>query len=292
MCYLEQFDAEKLLHLVAAERITFWYTDPAVLGLCLRSPLWSHTDFSSLRRIVWSGGRAPRPLVEKLTDLGVQLGTSWGMTETVGSITYTDDDADVTTLASSIGKADPTFDAAVMNADGHQVGGAEAGELCIRHPHLMAGYFNRDDATAAIDRDGWLHTGDLVERWPDGNFELVGRLSEMFKSGGENVHPREVEQVLEAHGWVDAAVVVARPDDLWGEVGHAYIIFSAEATALDIGDHPFKVIASLRDHLREHLARFKVPKTFEFVDAFPLLGSGKVDRRALKALNNVAARTR
>jgi acyl-CoA synthetase (AMP-forming)/AMP-acid ligase II len=292
VCYLEQFHAEQLLDLIAAEKITFWYTDPAVLGLCTRSSHWTRTDFSSLRRIVWSGGRAPRPLVEKLTELGVQLGTSWGMTETVGSITYTDDAADISTLASSIGRADPTFEAAVMNADGHLIDGAEAGELCIRHPHLMVGYFNRDDSTSAtIDGDGWLHTGDIVERWPDGNLELVGRLSEMFKSGGENVYPREVEQVLEAHDWVDAAVVVPRPDDIWGEVGHAYIICTAAVPQPDLHGNPNQLIAALRDYLREHVARFKVPKSFEFVDFLPLLGSGKVDRRTLKAQASAATTT-
>jgi acyl-CoA synthetase (AMP-forming)/AMP-acid ligase II len=135
----------------------------------------------------------------------------------------------------------------------------------------MIGYFRRPGATRqALDADGWLHTGDVVRLRPDGNLELVGRLSEMFKSGGENIYPREVEQVLETHPAVAAAAVVGRPHDLWGEVGHAYVVTRGAVTDDE-----------LRDHAREHLARYKVPKTFEVLPELPILPSGKVDRRAL-----------
>jgi acyl-CoA synthetase (AMP-forming)/AMP-acid ligase II len=135
----------------------------------------------------------------------------------------------------------------------------------------MIGYFGRPDATKkAIDADGWLHTGDLVLERPDGNLELVGRLSDMFKSGGENVQPREVEQALEAHPAVAAAVVVARSHAVWGEVGHAYVVAREPVN-----------VETLRAHARTHLARYKVPKTFEIVAELPILPSGKVDRRAL-----------
>jgi acyl-CoA synthetase (AMP-forming)/AMP-acid ligase II len=135
----------------------------------------------------------------------------------------------------------------------------------------MLGYFERPAATGeAVDADGWLHTADVVLVRGDGNLELVGRLSDMFKSGGENVYPREVEQVLEAHPGVAAAVVVPREDDLWGEVGHAYVVTGAPVSHDD-----------LRDHARTRLARYKVPKTFELVADLPILPSGKVDRRAL-----------
>jgi acyl-CoA synthetase (AMP-forming)/AMP-acid ligase II len=270
---LEQFDAEELLALIDHERITFWYTDPAILGLCTRSPAWSRTSFASLRRVVWSGGRAPLPLVRELRRLGVPLGTSWGMTETVGSVVYTDDDADDELLSATLGRPDPAYRVKVVRDDGGEAGPGETGELCVQGPYLMLGYFERPEATRqAVDGDGWLHTADLVRVRDDGNLELVGRLSDMFKSGGENIYPREVEQVLEAHASVAAAVVVPRPDDLWGEVGHAYVVAGAPVTA-----------DALRDHARAQLARYKVPKSMEFVPGLPILPSGKVDRRALAA---------
>jgi acyl-CoA synthetase (AMP-forming)/AMP-acid ligase II len=195
------------------------------------------------------------------------------MTETVGSATYTDDDADDEVLAATLGRPDPAYEVTIVGADGAPVRPGEPGELWVRNPHLMIGYFQRPDATrAAIDADGWLHTGDLVRAWPDGNLELVGRLSEMFKSGGENIYPREVERALETHPAVVAAAVVGRPHELWGEVGHAYVVVHGSVTEDE-----------LRDHARQHLARYKVPKMFELVPKLPILPSGKVDRRALSA---------
>jgi acyl-CoA synthetase (AMP-forming)/AMP-acid ligase II len=269
--FLEQFDAEALLALLERERITFWYTDPAVLGLCVRSPAWARTDFAALRRVVWSGGRAPLPLVRELRRLGVPLGTSWGMTETVGSVTYTDDDAGDETLSATLGRPDTGYEVRTVRDDGGEAGVGEIGELCVRSPHLMLGYFERPEATReAVDADGWLHTADVVLVRGDGNLELVGRLSDMFKSGGENVYPREVEQALESHAGVAAVVVVPRRDDLWGEVGHAYVVARTPVADDD-----------LREHARAHLARYKVPKTFELVADLPILPSGKVDRREL-----------
>jgi acyl-CoA synthetase (AMP-forming)/AMP-acid ligase II len=194
------------------------------------------------------------------------------MTETVGSVTYTDDDADDDTLASTLGRPDPAYETKIVTAGGDAVARpGETGELCVRSPHLMIEYFQKPEATSrTVDAEAWLHTGDLVTARPDGNLELVGRLSDMVKSGGENVYPREVEQVLEAHPHVVAAAVVARAHELWGEVGHAYVVVRQP-----VADE------ALREHARNHLARYKIPKQFEQVSELPLLPSGKVDRRTL-----------
>lgn len=273
--FQEQFDAEGMLALLPEEQISFWYTDPAILSLCTQSPKWATTDLTRVERICWSGGRAPLPLVETLTATGIQLNTSWGMTETVGSLTYTDDDASSAVLSATIGKLDDSFDGRVVSPDGSPVAPGETGELQVRGPHIVREYWHRPDATTeAFTLDGWFRTGDLVMPWEDGNLELVGRRSEMFKSGGENIYPREVEAALESHSAVSAAAVVARKDELWGEVGHAFIVLSSLVTEDD-----------LREHVRTQLARFKVPKAFAFLDAFPLLASGKVDRRALRELS-------
>jgi acyl-CoA synthetase (AMP-forming)/AMP-acid ligase II len=272
--FQDQFDADAMLELLATEAINFWYTDPAILSLCSRSVSWTTTDFSRIERICWSGGRAPLPLVEALIATDAKLSTSWGMTETVGSLTYTDDDATTDALSATIGKFDPAYEGRVVSLDGSPVGPGDTGELQVRGPHIVSEYWRRPDASReAFTADGWFRTGDLVVPWEDGNLELVGRRSEMFKSGGENIYPRELEAALESHPAVSAAAVVAREDDLWGEVGHAFVVLNAAVTE-----------DRLREHMRTQLARFKVPKSFSFLSGFPLLESGKVDRRALKEL--------
>ena len=138
----------------------------------------------------------------------------------------------------------------------------------------MLGYWRRPEATAAaIDADGWLHTGDVALLRPDGNFALRGRMSEMYKSGGENVYPREVEQVLEAHGAVALAAVLGVRDPLYGEVGHAYVIRRP-------GSDPTE--DELRAFCRERLVNFKVPKRIVVADALPMLPIGKIDKVALR----------
>lgn len=273
--YQEQFEADSLLALLAEEEIDVWYTDPAVLGLCSRSPRWGEAPLEKLTRICWSGGRASLPLVRELGERVGLRGTSWGMTETVGSLTYTDDGADDGVLSATIGRFDDAYPGRVVDEEGIEVGPGGAGELQVRGPHLMTSYWKRPEATAeSFTEDGWFRSGDLVMPWDDGNLELVGRRSEMIKSGGENIYPREVEQAMEEHPAVVAAALVAQPDDLWGEVGHAFVL----------SDGPPVEAEELREFLRERLARFKVPKEFSFVAELPLLESGKVDRRGLRAV--------
>jgi acyl-CoA synthetase (AMP-forming)/AMP-acid ligase II len=135
----------------------------------------------------------------------------------------------------------------------------------------MAGYWNRPEATArVIDAEGWLSTGDLGLMRPDGHLQLVGRLSEMFKTGGYNAYPREIEMCLEDHPAVRMAAVVAVPDAMFDEVGHAFVVADADTDPED-----------LRDHCRERLANYKVPKAVHLRTALPMLAIGKVDKKAL-----------
>ena len=271
--FQEQFQPEQMLRLIVEEKCNLWYTDPAVLSLCTRSPEWELTDLSRLDRICWSGGRAPLSLAEKVAGRVPRVGTSWGMTETVGSLTYTDDEASLEVLSSTIGRLSPEYEGRVVCDDGREAGRGETGELQVRGRHIVQSYWNMPEVTRkAFTEEGWFKTGDLVTVWDDGNLELVGRRSEMYKSGGENIYPAEVEAALEAHPAVSAAVVVSVPDELWGEVGYTFLIPHGEVS-----------VEELREHLRKHLARFKVPKVIEFIPEFPLMPNGKVDRRALKS---------
>jgi fatty-acyl-CoA synthase len=157
--------------------------------------------------------------------------------------------------------------------DGALAGPDQPGELVLRGPQVFAGYLGDPERTReAFTADGWLRTGDLAVRDADGAYRICGRRKEMYISGGENVFPAEVESVLADCPGVAEAVVVGVPDALWGEVGRAFVVRSAEN-----GVTPESVLA----HARQHLAGYKVPKAVEFLEHIPRLGSGKPDRRSL-----------
>jgi fatty-acyl-CoA synthase len=146
----------------------------------------------------------------------------------------------------------------------------EDGELLVRGPNVFPGYWRNPEATAETLRDGWLHTGDVVERDDEGYFYVKGRLKEMFISGGENVYPAEIESVLHEHPHVRDAAVVGVPDERWGEVGAAYVVLDGAVT----GDE-------LIELCRARLARFKVPKSVHVVDELPRNSLGKIQKSEL-----------
>ncbi|MBO9524176.1 MAG: AMP-binding protein [Nocardioidaceae bacterium] len=259
--FMDRFDPAGALRTVEAERLTHLYCIPTQLLAMVATPEWEHCDLSSLEWILWGGAAAPQSLLEKLARRVPRLGTSYSLTESVGSVTYTDEDAPLDVLSWSVGKVDPRYDVRVD----------ESGEILIRGDHITLGYFGREEATReAIDADGWLHTGDLARIEPDGNVRLVGRLKEMYKSGGYNVYPREVESALEEHPAVTLASVVGVPDERWGEIGVAFVV----AAGVDG--------AELEAYLRERLANYKIPKQIRIETELPKLPIGKVDKAALR----------
>ncbi len=271
--FMEKFDSRGVLRLIEEERISFWGAIPTMFLLATRTEEWKTADLSSLRRIIWSGAAAPAALVAELRELGVPLSTSYGMTETVGSVTYTADDDSDEVLTATIGKPDPRYEVRVARPDGSTCDTGEEGELLVRGDFIMSGYLNRPEATAETIRDGWLHTGDAAVANDSGNLRLVGRLSDMYKSGGYNVYCREVESVLESHPAVALAAVVGVPDPLYGEVGHAFLIPEDGA---EIDDE------SLKEHALQQLANYKIPKRFISEPELPRLAIGKVDKRELR----------
>jgi fatty-acyl-CoA synthase len=150
----------------------------------------------------------------------------------------------------------------------------EGDELQVRGPNVFPGYWRSPDATAAVLRDGWLHTGDIAEVDDEGCYRIRGRLKDMYISGGENVYPAEVEGVLHAHPAVAHAAVVGVPDDRWGEAGVAFVVAKEPVSE-----------EALLGHCRERLAKFKVPKRVRFVDALPMSAMNKVLKDELRALD-------
>jgi acyl-CoA synthetase (AMP-forming)/AMP-acid ligase II len=271
--FLEQFSSADCLHLIAAERVTLWAGVPTTFLLALRDPLFAHADLSSVEKIVWSGAAASAELVDALIGLGKWLGTSYGLTETVGSITYSAKHASRSSLIRQVGSPPPEYSVRIVDDAGRPVKAGEIGEIQVRGDFLMIGYWERPEATAeAFEPGDWFKTGDLAGWSADGNIELAARRKEVFKSGGYNVYPREVEQVMERYKGVHLAAVVAVPDPVFGNVGHAFVVPEPHATL---------IASELDQHARRHLANYKVPKSITVTLDLPMLPIGKIDKRTL-----------
>ncbi len=268
-------DAAASIELTVRERASWWISVPSVFQMQLALPDFERYDLSAVRLIVWEGAAMPAPIVRRLLEIAPGgLATNYSMTESTGAITVVPPTTDVDLLASTVGTPAHGVEVRIVGEDGRELPPGESGEIQARSPYNMLGYWNRPEETAAtLLPDGWLRTGDVGVQLPDGNYRIVGRLKEMFKSGGYNVYPREVENVLESHPAIELAAVVGRPDPLWQEVGVAYVIARSPVT-----------VEALEAHCRERLASYKVPKAIEIRDSLPLLPIGKVDKGALRAL--------
>jgi fatty-acyl-CoA synthase len=201
----------------------------------------------------------PVPLLDAWAERGVAIVQGYGLTEAAPNVLCLPPE-DARRKAGSAGRPYPYVECAL----------SREGELLVRGPNVFAGYWRDADATAAAFRDGWLATGDLAERDEDGDYWIRGRLKDLVVSGGENVYPAEIEGVLHEHPGVVEAAVIGVPDEKWGEVCSAYVVLSAP-----VGE------AELREHCRNRLARFKVPKHFHVVDELPRNSLGKVAKADL-----------
>jgi acyl-CoA synthetase (AMP-forming)/AMP-acid ligase II len=245
-----------------------------MLQLQLSHPDFPTTDLSSVELILWGGAAMPRDGIRELQKLGARLLTAYGMTETSAHATYSEEDADIDVLAESVGKPDSRIPCRIMTDLGEPTKVGETGELQFHGELMMLEYWKRPEATgAAFTQDGWLKTGDTGFWREDGNIQLVGRVSEMFKSGGYNVYPREVEIALEELPAVAMAAVISVPDELYQEVGHAYLLLEA---GQDVSED------ELRAFCRERLANYKVPKRFFPWRELPMLPVGKIDKQRLR----------
>lgn len=269
---LEHWTPEAVLELIETNRITFWWTQTTLLQLATQSPRWEETDLSSVRLIGFAGAPVNDRMLQRLRNTSIPLATGYGMTEVHGNCTYTDRDADLEVIRGTVGQPDPLFDVAVVSDEGTPNPVGIVGEIVIKGPGLCGGYWQADGSVADLRAaDGWYHTRDLGVFRPDGNLELVGRQDQMFKSGGYNIYPREVENALEEHPEVKSAIVLGIPDTKWGHVGRAFVLRVGNTLTEE----------DLRAHLRTRVANYKVPKQFILRREFPMLASGKIDRRAL-----------
>ena len=211
--------------------------------------------------------------------------TVYGSTETVASVTYSPDDATDEQLANTVGVPDPGLDVRILPEDPRNDGEeplatGEVGEVCIRHWTTLPGYLHNEEATRdAYTSRGYLRTGDIGRIREDGMLELIGRTKDMYKSGGYNIYPREIELAIESHAAVVASAVVAVPHPEYSEVGAAFVELDGTTAAPSDAD---AVITELRSLCRTKLANYKIPKTFHLVDEIPVLANGKIDKVQLR----------
>ena len=270
---LRDVDPVAILDAVAEHRITNMLLVPAVIAFLLDTPGVETADFSSLRVIVY--GASPISddvLVRGIERFGGVFAQVYGMTETTGSITQLDDHTPE--LLRSCGKPYPWVEIRIVTEGGTDAAPGTVGELWTRSEQNMIGYWNNPDATAStLTADGWLRTGDAGYVGADGYVYLQDRLKDMVVSGGENVYPVEVENVLMTHPGVADAAVIGVPDATWGEAVKAVVVVAAHATLTE---------ADVIAYARQRLGGFKLPKTVDFVAELPRTPSGKVLKRALR----------
>lgn len=269
------FDPSAMLDLIESERITILPGPPTVFQGLLEHPSRPGRDLSSLRLATTGATIVPVALVERMqSELSFRtVLTAYGLSEAV-VVTMSDPDDDPTMIARSVGKATADFEIKVVGRDGSALAAGGSGEICVRGPNVMAGYFEDPRATAAaIDTEGWLHTGDVGHLDPDGHLTITDRLGDMFTVGGFNVYPAEVEQVLCQLTSVLEAAVVPTPDERLGSVAKAVVV---PRTGKRV--EPAEVIA----YARERLANYKVPAVVEVVDALPRNAAGKILKRELR----------
>jgi len=256
---------------------------------------WSPAALASVRQFVFAGAAPPVSMIEAIRAVaqpGVLLQTGWGMTETCGFLTFTKpedgDDVHATTLGAFL--PGEGFDWRLVSDDGLERDVSttgEIGELRVKATTLFSHYLNLPEKTAeAFDADGWFRTSDMMRlEAPTGHLLLVGRTSDMFKTGGENVYPREVEAVIEEHSTVAVAAVVGVPDrERYGEVGVAFVQLQGADASGGGAAASEASIGELRAFCKRALSNFKVPKEFHVLPALPLLPNGKVNKAQLKEL--------
>jgi acyl-CoA synthetase (AMP-forming)/AMP-acid ligase II len=271
---MERFQPQTILAEIEANQITVVHQTSTMYQMILDQSNPEDYDLSNLELLIWSGSACPRDLLSQLKKLCPNLSTSYGQTECGAEVLYVPVGAYEEVLATTVGKPPDSLQVRLVDDKDNLVTDGEAGEIQVKGPTMMLGYWQNPEATQeAFTEDGWLKTGDLAEKTGEGNFKIVGRLKEMYKSGGYNIYPREIEILLESHPAVAIAAVVSVPDPLYSEVGYAFILLEEQQQASE---------QALKDFCREKLANYKIPKRFILRDSLPMLPIGKVDKVALK----------
>jgi acyl-CoA synthetase (AMP-forming)/AMP-acid ligase II len=268
---------EALIGLLSGERVNHAFLVPAVINMIMQHPAIETADLSALKSISYGASPiAEDLLVMAKARFGCDMLQLYGMTETVGAATYLPPAAHDPALNKlrSCGIAWPGVELKLVDANGQEVKRGEVGEILLRAPVVMKGYWHRPEATAETIRDGWLHTGDAAYQDEEGYIFIYDRVKDMIVTGGENVYPAEVENAIFGHPQVADVAVIGVPDEKWGEAVKAVVVARPGETVDE---------ASVIAWARERIAAYKAPKSVDVVAAIPRNPSGKILRRELRA---------
>ncbi len=268
------FDPAEILATIEREGCTVVLGVPTTWRMLLDAPSFASTDLSRVRWFISGGAPLPLDLIEAYQRRGIVFKQGYGLTE-VGVNCFSMTVAESVRKAGTIGKPLMFTEARLVDESGRDVPEGEVGELLLRGPHVSKGYWRNPVATAAaLDPEGWFHTGDVARRDSDGFFTIAGRRKDMFISGGVNVYPAEIEGILFQHPAVKDVAIVGVPHPTWGEVGVAFVVRRDQ-------ENPSK--EELAGFLAARLARFKIPRDFVFVEVLPRTPYGKVVKSGLAA---------
>jgi fatty-acyl-CoA synthase len=269
---LERFEPAAVLAAIERERATTCLLVPTMLRMLLDDPAFERHDLSSLRLVFYGGGPMPPPVLRRAIEaIGCGFTQGYGLTETIEATFLVAADHPGPKLLSA-GREAVNAEVRVVDLDDRDLPPGEVGEILIRSPSVIRGYWRAPELTAQTIRDGWFHTGDAGYRDEDGYLFVVDRIKDVIITGGENVYPKDVEDVLYAHPAVAEVAVVGTPDETWGEV----------VTAVVVAREPVEPDA-LIEHCRTRLAGYKRPRRVRFMDALPRNATGKILKRELRA---------
>lgn len=267
------FDAEEIWRVIERERCTVVLGVPTIYKLLMEAPAFQTVDLSRVRWLISGGAPLPLYIIEAYQQRGVAFKQGYGLTE-VGVNCFSMTVEESVRKKGSIGKAMMYTEARAAGPDGHPVPAGEVGELWLRGPHVCKGYWNNPEATAAaLDAEGWFHTGDLARRDEEGFFYIAGRQKDMLISGGVNVYPAEIEAELLLHPAVQDAAVVGLSDPTWGEIGAGCVVLREPGSVTG---------EDLAAFLSAKLAKYKIPRRWLFLDALPRTAYGKVVKGELR----------
>jgi acyl-CoA synthetase (AMP-forming)/AMP-acid ligase II len=274
---VKQFDPAAVLATITKQRPTLLTLTPTMLQMLLDHPNAATTDFSSLRLTLYAGSAISLGLIKRaIAAMPGKFMQFYGSTEAGGASSIlrpNEHNLEDEAKLQSCGRPLPLNEFRIVDGAGNAVPDGEPGELLIRAPAITKGYWRQPDTTATVMENGWYRSGDIAKRDAEGLYYIVDRAKDMIVSGGENIYSAEIENVLSTHPNVAGVAVIGVPDARWGEAVKAIVIARGAADE-----------ATLIAYCRERLAGYKVPKSVEFVDTFPLVPSGKVSKKDLRSI--------
>jgi len=268
---LPYFSPRPALACINHERITCFHGVPTMFIAMLEHPDFEKTDFSYMRTGIMAGSPCPVSVMQEVVDKMnmKEITIVYGQTEAAPGCTMSSTDDSIEVRVNTVGRNLPEIECKIVDPEtGEELPDEVTGEFVARGYNIMKGYYKMPEATAAaIDKDGWLHTGDLACRTPEGNYKITGRLKDMIIRGGENIYPKEIEEFIYTHPSVKDVQVIGIPDEQYGEEIMACIILKENENMTE---------EEMKGYIRDHMAKHKVPRYIDFVDAFPMNAAGKI----------------